>query len=102
MALSFVSLHILAGSVALLLYWAALLQRKGSRPHRRFGRLFLLALAAVLATISAFLLGPHRFAAPELVQFAYLSLCLITVALTGFLAIRLRRDLERFRGPWFQ
>lgn len=32
--------HIAVGLAAVLLYWATFMQRKGSRPHRRFGRAF--------------------------------------------------------------
>ena len=30
--------HVLAGLLALALYWRTLLAAKGSRPHRRWGR----------------------------------------------------------------
>lgn len=45
-----VLVHIGAGSIALLAFWLAALLRKGSTWHRRVGRIYLLAMLAILAT----------------------------------------------------
>ena len=95
--------HIAIGTLAVLLYWVALGSRKGSPRHRQAGRRFLWATAAVLATVGALLFGGSRtFAAPEVVQFCYLVLCVVTVASTGFLALKRRDSLVRFRGTSFR
>ena len=95
--------HIAVGTLAVLLYWVALGSRKGSPRHRQAGRRFLWVTAAVLATVGALLFGGGRtFAAPEAVQFCYLVLCVVTVASTGFLALRRRDSLARFRGAAFR
>ena len=58
-AMAILSLHILAGTVALLSGAAALAVRKGSRLHRRTGNLFVVSMvvmAAIGAAVSPFLL----------------------------------------------
>ena len=95
-------IHLLIGTTAVAAYWAALLARKGSRPHKRAGRVFLGALGVVLASVGGiFFLSSRAFSGPEVVQFTYLVLCVMTVAGTAFAAIRLRREVARFRGRWF-
>ena len=95
--------HIVFGSLALAGWWGAFLQAKGSPRHKRFGRLFLILLGVVLVTVGGiFFLSSRLFAAPELIQFSYLVLCVVTVGGTAFAAIRLRHDIERFRGPLFR
>ncbi len=96
-------IHIFVGSLALAGWWGAFLQTKGSPRHKRFGRLFLMLLGAVLVTVGGiFFLSSRVFAAPEVIEFSYLVLCVVTVGGTAFAAIRLRHDIERFRGPLFR
>lgn len=96
-------LHIGFGALAILLYWAAATRRKGGAAHRRLGRLFLLSWIPVLGTVAGvFFLSSRPFAAAEIVQFVYLSLCVVAVGGTAFLAIRWKRDLARFRGLWLR
>ena len=95
--------HLLAGGVSFLLYWAAALQIKGSERHRRWGRLFFLSLLPVGLSVGALLiLRSDTFDPASFVQFVYLLLCLLTVGTVGWSAIRLRGDLERFRGRHFR
>lgn len=49
-------LHIVAGSVALVIAPLAMIARKGGTWHRRWGTVFVLAMATV--ALSAFVLGP--------------------------------------------
>lgn len=96
-------LHIMIGTLAMLLYWATFSRRKGSRPHRFLGRAFFLSLAAVIASVGGLLfLSGRPYAAPEMVQFAYLAFCVFMVTATAWAAIRLKTDLARFRGAWFK
>jgi hypothetical protein len=95
--------HYAVGAVAILLWWGAFLNRKGSPAHKRFGRLFLGALGATLVTVGLIFFGSSRdFAPPEVIQFTYLCICVVTVGGTALAAIRLQRDVERFRGTWFR
>ena len=50
-------LHILAGSVALVIAPLAMIARKGGTWHRRWGTVFVLGMATV--ALSAFVLGPY-------------------------------------------
>lgn len=96
-------LHAVAGSIAIILYWATIAQRKGSGPHRRYGKMFLIVLAAVILTVGGiFFLSSRVFAAPEIVQFVYLSLCVYAVGTTAYTAIGLKDRLEAFRGLRFK
>jgi hypothetical protein len=95
--------HYLVGTTAILLWWGAVLNRKGSPTHKRFGRLFLGTLAGTLVTVGLIFFASSRaFAPPEVIQFTYLVLCVLAVGGTAFAAIRMRLDLDRFRGPWFR
>lgn len=99
---TFVAVHVAAGSVALVCYWVALLSSKGSDRHRAAGRVLLLVLLAVTASIGPVLLLAPDFAPPELVQFVYLAVCVPTVSMLAYTAIRWKRDVERFRGWHFK
>jgi hypothetical protein len=95
--------HVGVGSVSLALYWAALLQRKGSAPHKRAGRAFFITLLLVALSVGPLLLWrPGPFNPAYVVQFSYLSLCLLTVTILGWTAIRWKHDPERFRGWHFR
>jgi len=96
-------IHYVIGAITILCWWGAFLSVKGSPRHRRFGRRFLVALGLVLASVFGMLFLSNRaYDAAGFIQFGYLSLCVVTVGSTAFLAIRLRNDVARFRGPWFR
>lgn len=96
-------LHILLGSGGLALYWLAFLSVKGSRRHRAWGKgFFALLLVVALSVGPVLLLRPGPFDPAFVVQFAYLALCMATVAMVGFTAIRWKGQLERFRGWHFR
>ena len=95
--------HIGAGLVTLCLYWAVLLRRKGDGWHREWGRWFLYSWGATLASVALVTIGRSgRFEPPEVIQFVYLSLCVIVVGATVVLSRRWKGDLPRFRGAWFR
>jgi hypothetical protein len=95
--------HIAVGLVGLLLYWIALLAAKGRGLHRAGGRAFFVTLWLVAVSVGPLLLlRPGAFDPAAVVQFSYLSICLVTVSTLGWTAIRWKRDPERFRGPHFR
>lgn len=99
----FVVAHILVGTTALAFYWATLLTRKGSAPHRAAGRRFSITLLAVAASVGPLLLlGPGAAQPAYVVQFAYLASSLVAVTVVGWTAIRWKGSLERFRGAHFK
>jgi uncharacterized membrane protein len=98
-----VTLHIVIGSLAIGLYWLALLARKGSARHRAAGRPFFITLGAVALSVGPLLLlRPGPFDPAYVVQFTYLALCLFTVSAIGWTAIRWKDDVQRFRGLHFR
>lgn len=98
-----VLVHILVGTVALLLYWVPLLSKKGSERHKAFGRPFFLSLVVVAASVGPLLfLRPGPFDPAHVVQFTYLTLGLLTVSALGWTAIRWKHEPQRFRGLHFK
>lgn len=101
--LSAAVLHIAIGLVALIGYWVALMSRKGAVLHRRAGRICLGALVLVGLSVGPILFTrPGPFDPGWVVQMAYLTLCLATVAMIAFAAIRFKSSPERFRGRAFR
>lgn len=95
--------HLIAGGFAFVFFWGAVLTVKGSRPHKARGRLFFLSLLPVGLTVGAILsLRSETFEPAVMIQFVYLLLCLITVGTVGWTAIRLKNDVEWFRGLHFR
>lgn len=95
--------HIGFGTATLGLFWATYCQVKGSPRHRRLGRLFVWSWVPVLASvIGVTILKRAAFTPPELVQFLYLTLCVVVVLATAVQSLRRKHDLDRFRGRWFR
>jgi len=94
--------HIGIGSLAMMLFWAALLSTKGSPLHRRAGRPFFVAmLATVLSVPPVVLLRPVPFDPGWIVSLVYLSACVGTVVTVAWTAIRWKDQPGRFRGLHF-
>lgn len=103
MPLSTLGPHIMVGGVVMACFWGALLTRKGSPPHKAFGRSYLLLLAPVLASVVPITLYFAERADPARVfQLGYLALVVVTAGWTAWRAIRDRSAPERFRGPAFR
>jgi hypothetical protein len=95
--------HILPGTLALLLYWAAALSQKGSTRHKFLGRMFMASLCLVVLSIIPVLVShSHFFDQLHKLQFAYRAVNLGSIAWIAWTAIRWRGDLTRFRGWQFQ
>lgn len=95
--------HVVVGSVALTLYWTALLTRKGSGPHRRAGRLCLGLLVITGLSVGPILLSrPGAFDPGHVVQMVYLTACLAIVSMLALDSIRFKTQPERFRGRPFR
>jgi uncharacterized membrane protein len=82
-----VAVHVASGIVAVVCGAGAMLTRKGSRRHRRFGRSYLLALAGlgVTAPVLAAVDWTHRW------HLALLGALALASAALGFAAIRIAR-----------
>ena len=95
--------HILVGAAALFFFWRTLLTVKGSAPHRRNGRRYLLLLVPLLATTVLFALQALAVEGPvRVVQLVYLVLVVAAAGWTAWRAIRDRATPERFTGPGFR
>lgn len=96
-------MHLAAGGVTFLLFWAAVFTVKGSQSHRQRGRLFFISLLPVGLSVGGILiLRSATFDPARMVQFIYLLLCLLTVGTVGWTAMLWKRDVDRFRGWHFR
>lgn len=98
----YLSLHVIAGTVALITFWSAAALRKGGPAHRRCGQAYLLAMAAVI--VSGIPLTVQRWIEGQLVAAAFLAYLLVITATgvwTAWRAIRDQRDVVRYTGPAF-
>ncbi|SRR5579871_754410 len=102
MDLFVVAPHVLVGGLALAFYGRTALAAKGSRPHRRWGRFYLVILFPLLASVVPISLHPSGGDPARIVQILYLGLVLGTAGWTAWRAVRDRSSPERFRGPVFR
>lgn len=97
------TIHIAIGSLGVLLYWMTLGARKGAGLHKTIGKAFLALMVLVALSVGPVLFSrPGAFEPGYIVEFVYLSICLVTVSAIAFAAIRLKNDVERFRGAPFR
>lgn len=93
-------LHIGAGSIALVTFWLNAALRKGGRWHRLVGRLYLLAMAVVIASGVPLTLARLAEGHPVTAAFlGYLFLLTLTLIWLMWRAVRDRQAPERFIGP---
>lgn len=93
-------LHVTAGTIALASFWCAALARKGSPPHVLAGRIYLIAMVAIILSgiplVARFALeGAMVFAA----FFGYLLFLVSFTCWTAWRAVRDKRHPERYAGP---
>ncbi len=96
-------LHVLFGVVALVTFWTAGLALKGSALHKRAGKVYLAAMAAVLvpALPLAIRIGLERSTTGG-VFLLYLWVITVTSTWLSWRAIRDKRDWRKFAGPVFR
>jgi uncharacterized membrane protein len=91
--------HALFGTVALIAFWIAGLSKKGSPLHKAVGKLYLLAMIGIIVTalplaLSQALKGQWVGAA----FLGYLAILVSHACRNAWLAIRWKRDFERYTG----
>lgn len=86
--------HAASGSVALVAFWWAARLRKGSPHHRRAGRVFMLAMGAVLVT--GFPLAAQRLLDDRPVEAFFLAYLLVITGQACWMAWRAVTD----KGDW--
>lgn len=95
--------HIAVGSLALVLYWVALLSRKGSLLHRKAGKRSLALLIVVALSVGPLLfLRAGPFDPGYVVQMVYLTVCVATVSTLAVASIRTKARPDAFRGRLFR
>jgi uncharacterized membrane protein len=92
-------IHIAVGAVALASFWLAAAARKGGRRHRQAGRVYLLAMSALLSVTllmaAGNALGGNPLRAVFNVYVTLISVCSVWLA---WRSIRDRHDIDRYRG----
>ena len=91
--------HIVAGAVALVLFWCAALSRKGSPFHKRSGRIYLMAMVAVI--ITAVPLSIALFARGQPVIGTFMAYLVVLVSLTcrnSWQAVQCKRNFDAYTG----
>lgn len=95
--------HLVPGVVALGTYWIAALARKGSGPHRLAGKVYLLAmLALLLPAIPLSWRVLQYFDTGFGIFLFYLLLITITAVWQGWFSIRHKREFVRYTGAGFR
>src|SRR5690606_2582584 len=88
------------GVIALATFWLAAALRKGSPVHRLSGKIYLIAMTAIIAT--GFPLVIQRLVDDQMVTATFLAYLLVITA-TGvwvsWRAIRDKHDVVKFTGP---
>ncbi|MFC0676430.1 hypothetical protein ACFFGH_01015 [Lysobacter korlensis] len=95
----FVTLHVSAGVLALITFWINAAMRKGSATHRLVGRVYLLAMTAVVLSgvplVAQRLIDGHPIAAAFL---GYLLVLTVTATWQLWRAVRDRGSVQRYTG----
>lgn len=91
--------HIAVGTVVLISFWGAALARKGSPRHRRFGRMYVVAMAVLLAATLVLATGSALAGQPMRAVFnVYVSLISVASVWMAWSSIAHRTDFARYRG----
>lgn len=91
--------HIAIGTVVLATFWGAALTAKGSERHRRFGRAYAIAMAALLAATLVLAAGSALAGAgPRAVFNVYVTLISVVSVWMAWSSIAYRHDVARYLG----
>ncbi len=97
------SLHGLIGVLALITFWTAGMARKGSAVHRASGKVYLVAMAALLLPALPLAIRIYLLKSPLGGLFLmYLWVITATTVWVSWRAIRDKRDWQKFTGPVYQ
>ncbi|CAN5321730.1 hypothetical protein BH11PSE14_BH11PSE14_04440 [soil metagenome] len=95
--------HLALGGAALLSYWVAALARKGSKPHKLAGKIYLLTMIGLLIPAIPLSLRAALFLSSAFGAFLfYLLLITVTALWQGWFASRHKRDFARYTGPGYR
>lgn len=92
-------IHLIAGTLALLAFWSAALLRKGGRPHRFAGRVYLVGMLGVILSGPPLVFALLDRGQPVIAGFlGYLLVLVSTSCWSAWRAIRDRADRRRYFG----
>lgn len=95
--------HAALGTVALATYWTAGLSKKGSPVHRAAGKIYLLAMVALLSLALPLALSIVFAGKPVMGSFLlYLLVITSTAVWVSWSAIKYKRDRAGFTGPVYR
>jgi hypothetical protein len=91
--------HILVGTVVLASFWAAALAAKGGTVHRRAGRVYALAMAALLTLTLVLAVGMVLDGDPRRATYAvYVSLTSVASVWIAWSSVAYKHDIARYLG----
>jgi len=91
--------HILIGTVVLASFWTAALAAKGGTVHRRAGRAYALAMAALLSVTLVMTAGMVLDGDPRRALFnVYVSLISVVSVWIAWSSVAFKRDIDRYLG----
>mgnify|MGYP001017152630 CR=1 FL=1 len=91
--------HMALGTIVLASFWGAALARKGSPLHRRFGRAYVLAMAALLAATLVIAAGSVLAGNPMRGVFnVYVTLISVASVWMAWSSVAHRDEFARYRG----
>ncbi len=96
-------IHAIAGSSALVSFWFAASFKKGSRPHVRAGRIYLLSMCLVLLTTIPIIF--HYYFQDDwrrMITVLYLFFVTIAAVIMTFFSIRKRKNVDSYRNILFK
>lgn len=100
---SMLMLHAGFGALALLTFWTAGLSKKGSPVHRAAGKIYLLAMVALLLPALPLAIRVAQSGSPlGGIFLLYLWVIVVTSVWQSWRAIRDKRDWARYTGPVFR
>lgn len=95
--------HIAVGTVVLPAFWVAAASAKGGPTHRRAGKLYLAAMAALLSVTLMMAAGSVLAGNPMRGVFnVYVTLISVASVWMAWRSIRDRHDIARYRGPVYK
>lgn len=91
--------HILIGTLVLASFWTAALATKGSTLHRRGGRVYVVAMAGLLAATLVMTVGMVLDGDPRRAMFnVYVTLISVVSVWMAWSSIACRHDIRRYLG----
>jgi len=96
-------MHAIAGSSALVSFWFTASFKKGSRPHVKAGRIYLVSMCLVLLTTIPLII--HFYLKGDVqrtITVLYLFFITLSAVIMIFFSIREKNKVESYRNGWYK